>query len=66
MASGNNQPNLNAGKINNYDVFVPPMDVQNEMVAHIKEQKALAKQLKQKAKEMRENALKEFENEIFE
>lgn len=66
MASGNNQPNLNAGKINNYDVVVPPMDVQKEMVAHIKEQKALAKQLKQKAIEMRENALKEFENEIFE
>lgn len=66
LASGNNQPNLNAGKINNYDVVVPPMDVQNEMVAHIKEQKTLAKQLRQKAKEMRENALKEFENEIFE
>jgi type I restriction enzyme S subunit len=66
LASGNNQPNLNAGKINNYDVVVPPMDVQNEMVAHIKEQKTLAKLLKQKAQEIRENALKEFENEIFE
>ena len=66
LASGNNQPNLNAGKINNYDVVVPPMNVQNEMVAHIKEQKTLAKQLKQKAQEMREKALKEFENEIFE
>lgn len=66
MASGNSQPNLNAGKINNYDVVVPPMDVQNEMVAHIKKQKAIAKQLKQKAKDIRENALKEFENEIFE
>ena len=66
LASGNNQPNLNAGKINNYNVVVPAMDIQNEMVAHIKEQKALAKQLKQKAQEMRENALKEFENKIFE
>ena len=65
MASGNNQPNLNAGKINNYDVVVPPMDVQNEMVAHIKKQKAIAKQLKQKALEIRENALKEFEKEIY-
>lgn len=65
LASGNNQPNLNAGKINNYDVVVPPMDIQNEMVAHIKEQKALAKQLKKKAGEMRENALKEFEDKIF-
>lgn len=66
LASGNNQPNLNAGKINNYDVVVPPMDIQNEMVAHIKEQKALAKQLKQKATSIQEEALKEFENEIFE
>ena len=66
LASGNNQPNLNAGKINNYDVVVPPMDVQNEIVDHIKEQKALAKQLKQKATSIREEALKEFENEIFE
>ena len=66
LASGNNQPNLNAGKINNYDVVVPPMNVQNEMVAHIKGQKALAKQLKQKALQIRENALKEFENTIFE
>ncbi len=65
LASGNNQPNLNAGKINNYDVVVPPMNIQNEMVAHIKEQKALAKQLKQKATSIREEALKEFENEIF-
>lgn len=66
MASGNNQPNLNAGKINNYDVVVPPMDVQKEMVAYIKEQKALSKLLKQKATSMRKEALIEFENELFE
>ena len=65
LASGNNQPNLNAAKIKNYDVVVPPMDVQNEIVSHIKEQKTLAKQLKEKAKDMRVNALKEFENEIY-
>lgn len=65
LASGNNQPNLNAGKINNYDVVVPPMDVQNEMVAHIKKQKALLKQLKKKAQDIRERALKEFEKEIY-
>lgn len=65
LASGNNQPNLNAGKINNYDVVVPPMSVQNEIVAYIREQKALAKQLKQKAIFIREEALKEFENEIL-
>lgn len=66
MASGNNQPNLNAGKIKNYDVVVPPMYVQNEIVNHIKEQKSLAKQLRQNAIQMRENAIIEFENDIFE
>lgn len=65
LASGNNQPNLNAGKIKDYDVVVPPMDVQNEIAAHIKEQKALVSQLKQKSQAIRESALKEFENEIF-
>ena len=65
LASGNNQPNLNAGKINNYDVVVPPMNIQNEMVAHIKKQKALLKQLKKKAQDIRERALKEFEKKIY-
>lgn len=65
LASGNNQPNLNAGKINNYDVVVPPMSVQNEIVTYIREQKALVKQLKQKAIFIREEALKEFETSIF-
>lgn len=65
LASGNNQPNLNAGKIKEYDVVVPPMDIQNEIVAHIKEQKVLAKQLKQEAVIIRDKALKEFEREIF-
>lgn len=65
LASGNNQPNLNASKINNYDVVVPPMDVQNEMVAHVKKQKALLKQLKKKAQDIRERALKEFEKKIY-
>lgn len=65
LASGNNQPNLNAGKINNYDVVVPTIDVQNEIVTHIREQKDLAKQLKQKAKALREEALMVFEKEIF-
>ena len=65
MASGNNQPNLNAGKIKNYDVIVPPLDVQEEMVTHIKRQKALSKQLKQKAIELRKEAITNFENSIL-
>ena len=59
------QPNINSQQYLDSPIILPPMDVQNEMVAHIKVQKTLAKQLKQKAIKMRENALKEFENEIF-
>ncbi len=66
LASGNNQPNLNAGKIKNYNVVVPPMEIQNEIVAHFKEQKTLAKSLRQRAQLLREEALKEFETKIFE
>ena len=65
LASGNNQPNLSAAKINQYDVIVPPLEIQNAIVAHISEQKEQVKQLKQEAKELRERALKDFENEIF-
>jgi len=60
------QPNINSQQYLDSPIILPPMDVQNEIVAHIKEQKALAKQLKQKAASIREEALKEFENEIFE
>lgn len=59
------QPNINSQQYLDSPIILPPMDVQNEIVAHIKEQKALAKQLKQKAASIREEALKEFENEIF-
>lgn len=65
LASGNNQPNLNAGKINNFDVVVPPMDVQDAIVAHVKQQKILVKQMRCKAQKKSTEALIEFENEIF-
>lgn len=66
LASGNNQPNLNAEKIKNYDVVVPPIEIQNTIVGHISEQKEQIKQLKQKAETLRKEALEEFEKEIFE
>ena len=66
LACGNNQPNLNAGKIKNFDVVAPPMDVQNAIVAHIKQQKILVKQMRHKSQAKRTEALIEFENEIFE
>ena len=66
MASGNNQPNLNAGKINNYTVVLPPIDIQKKIVIHIQEQKAQIKRLKQQAETLRKDALVEFEKAIFE
>ncbi|MBR5169088.1 MAG: restriction endonuclease subunit S [Muribaculaceae bacterium] len=65
LASGNNQPNLNAGKIKNYDVVIPPLAIQNEIATHIEQQKSKAKELKQKAQAMREAAIKEFENTLL-
>ncbi len=66
LASGNNQPNLNAEIIKNYDIVIPPIDVQGAIVKHINGQKLQIKQLKQQAETLRKAALTEFEKEIFE
>lgn len=66
LASGNNQPNLNAGKIKNYDVVIPSLEIQNAIVEHINEQKEQIKELKKQAEKLRKEALEEFEKEIFE
>ena len=66
LASGNNQPNLNAGKIKNYDIVIPPIDIQKTIVKHINKQKEQIKQLKQQAENLKKEALEKFEKEIFE
>lgn len=66
LASGNNQPNLNAGKISNYEVVIPPMNIQNEMVLHVADQKRQVNQIKQQVENLRKEALEDFEKEIFE
>ena len=66
MASGNNQPNLNAGKINNYEVVVPPFAIQNEIVDHITALRDEQKNLQQQASELRLQAQQQFEQTIFE
>lgn len=65
MASGNNQPNLNAGKINNYEVVVPPLAIQNEIVEHISALRAEQKNLQQQASNLRTQASQQFEQTIF-
>lgn len=66
LASGNNQPNLNAGMIKTYPIVLPPLPVQNEIVEHINHIKAQVKDLRQQAKELREKAKLEFERSVFE
>lgn len=66
MASGNNQPNLNADKIKNYSVVIPPLSVQKEIIEHIKEQKEQIKKCKLQAEHLRTQALVNFEKKIFE
>lgn len=65
LAVGNNQPNLNAGMILNYDVVIPPMPVQLEIVSYISKKKNEIKELKSQAVTLRAKALEDFEKEIF-
>ena len=65
LASGNNQPNLNAEMIKNYKVIIPPFEIQEKIVLEIKRIKDEVKILKEKAELNRQNAIKEFEKEIF-
>ncbi len=66
LASGNNQPNLNAGMIKTYPIVLPPLSVQEEIVNHINEIKAQIKELRRQALELREQAKKDFEGSVFE
>ena len=66
LASGNNQPNLNAGMIKSYPIVLPPISIQKEIVSHINQIKNQVKDLREKAKELRDQAKKEFEESVFE
>lgn len=65
MASGNNQPNLNAGMINSYHIQIPPMEVQQEIIDYFFETRKKINELKQQVELNKDLAQKEFENEIF-
>ena len=66
MAYGGAQPNINASIISNYLIPIPPINLQNSIVAHINIQKERIKLLKRQADDLRKGALVEFEKEIFE
>ena len=63
---GGAQPNINANIISNYLIPIPPIYLQNTIVAHINKQKERIKLLKRQADDLRKGALVEFEKEIFE
>lgn len=59
------QPSISQKKILQLQIPIPPMDVQNEIVKHVDEQKALINQLKQRAQDARKKAMIDFETKIF-
>jgi type I restriction enzyme S subunit len=61
MASGNNQPNLNAEMIANYRVPLPPLSVQQTLITAIGQARSDALALRQQAKQLREQAKREIE-----
>lgn len=66
MAYGGAQPNINANIISNYLIPIPPINLQNSIVAHINKQKERIKLLKMQSDDLRKGALVEFEKVLFE
>ncbi len=65
LASGNNQPNLNAQMIKNYPIVVPPKKIQQEIVDKVFALKQKIKNLQASASRNRKLAIEEFEQKIF-
>ena len=65
LASGNNQPNLNAGMIANYPIPVPPLDIQKALVEAISQARTEAAQLRQQAAQLREQARRKLERALL-
>lgn len=60
------QPNINSNQYLDSPIIVPPLDIQNEIVAHITQLKAQIKSLRLRAVTTRAIAVKQFEQTIFE
>lgn len=65
MAYGGAQPNINAGIIANYNVPLPPLAIQNEIVSHIISLRAEQKALQQQSLSLRSDAQHHFTQTIF-
>ncbi len=65
MASGNNQPNLNAQMIKDYPVIIPSLKIQNEIIATIKSIRKSIVKNKELITVILQEAEQEFEKAIF-
>lgn len=65
LTSGSAQPNLNADKIKNYQIPIPPIEMQNKIANHIEILKNEIKILNEQSEQNNKLALKNFEKEVF-
>lgn len=65
LASGNNQPNLNAQMIKDYNVIIPPVTIQKEIIKKQNALKAKVKVIKSEHQKLLSIAELEFEKGIF-
>jgi len=65
LASGNNQPNLNAQMIKSYPLIIPPLNIQKEIIQSFFKLKKEIKELSKKAKLNRKKAILDFGKRIF-
>lgn len=59
------QPNINSKQYEESPIILPPLDIQNEIVAHITALRDEQKNLQQQAAELRIQAQQQFEQAIF-
>ncbi|CAM4002373.1 restriction endonuclease subunit S [Flavobacterium antarcticum] len=65
LASGNNQPNLNAEIVKNYPVVIPPLKVQNSIINFFNELKYNKNVLLAKSEQLKKEAIVNFEKSVF-
>ena len=66
MYQGARMPRINEETFKAIQIPIPPINIQESIVKHIKEQKARINQLTQQAESLRKAAMAEFETAIFE
>lgn len=66
LASGNNQPNINGDMIKNYEIPLPPLEIQKEIVTHIENIKSDIKEMDEAIEILEKLAKTELEKNIEE